>query len=133
MGTEIVKQSNALSTTEQQSSKVLAEMLMLCAQMQGRDLLPGEIRVWQREFTEVRPEKLEWCFRKHLTQSQFFPKPADITVLMGEYSQQFSPSNQYRRPDPKEVSALEAHKQTPEYKQAQKELEEAWVKMGGKI
>jgi len=38
----------------------------------------------------------------------------------------------YRFETPEEKAALEAHKQTPEYKAAQQELERAWAKLAGR-
>jgi len=38
----------------------------------------------------------------------------------------------HRRESPEEKAAFEAHKQTPEYKAAQQELERAWAKLAGR-
>jgi quinol monooxygenase YgiN len=38
----------------------------------------------------------------------------------------------YKPQSPEERAAFEAHKQTPEYKTAQQELERAWAKLAGR-
>jgi hypothetical protein len=85
---EIQKLSSELEVTPQLSPQdlVLGEMLLLCATMQGRDLLPGETRQWGLMFGKVKPEQLEWAFREHLRISKFFPRPADITELIAIWS-----------------------------------------------
>jgi hypothetical protein len=76
----LARQSSELTTTQTQSSQdlVLSKMLLLSAQVAGREILPGEVRLWSETFKRTNPATLELAFRNYLKTAKFFPKPGDI-------------------------------------------------------
>lgn len=77
--------STGLNQTQPASWQVcLAEMLELAGQIYGREILPGEARIWQELLKGKSARAIEEGFQRHFSVSKFFPRPADILEVMAE-------------------------------------------------
>lgn len=80
--------TNALSATRRQLCEAsLGKMLLLAAQISGRDLETHEALLWKELFREQPAKAVEWAFAQVLKTSKFFPKPADVQEQIEIYQE----------------------------------------------
>lgn len=130
MGESLARQNNALSTTEKASSSdlVLAKMLDLAGQVMGREVHPGEIRLWSETFKDVNPKTLEVAFRNYLKLGKFFPKPGDIWEQIENIRGAMASANNA----PFHRSEIEREQDTPEWQAASTRARQTLARIAGK-
>jgi hypothetical protein len=85
MDQSLAKQSNAPLTTVEQSWKhCLGRMLTQTAQLMGKELTSGEVRLWEQLLVGRTEAAIEAAFAEHIKHSTFFPRPAEILVILGD-------------------------------------------------
>lgn len=84
----IQNKHNALAKTHLPSPpSCIGEMLQLTAQVMGKELTEEEVELWASLTSHCDNVGIEWAFRCHLRESQFFPKPVEILSRISEYKQ----------------------------------------------
>jgi hypothetical protein len=82
-----------------------ARLLDEVSQIYKTELLPGEVRVWKRCFTDEHPCIVEEAFAQYFKFGKFPPKPADIQAIITE-KRQCAEYQDYIPPSVEEREAL---------------------------
>lgn len=79
--------SNESLTIKRPSSLdlILARNLDRVSQIYRTELLPGEVRVWQKALWGVKAETVERAFAEYFQVGKFPPKPVDIYEIIKRY------------------------------------------------
>jgi len=86
MSQELEKINSELTVTEKLSSldSVLLRRMDEVSQIYKTEMLPGEIRVWQKTLDGELPQTVDWAFGQYFKIGKFPPKPVDIFTLVLE-------------------------------------------------
>jgi hypothetical protein len=108
----------------------LPRLLDLAAQLMKVEIAPAEARFWSEMFRNESPEMLEWAFREYLRTAKFFPKPADITLLIADRKTAIRAMRQEYRPIDRE--ALLREQESPEWQAASAEARALLARIAGR-
>lgn len=83
---KLVRQKGELTTTQTSLTSCLKKLLFLAAQSTGKDLMPGEERLWLVALAGKSPEQVTRGFRDFFCEPRedgvFMPKPQEILGLI---------------------------------------------------
>jgi len=114
---------------------VAMRCLQTAAELFHEDLSESTIQLWKKHLASFRDPEIEWAFEVHMQTEKFFPRPFDISTLVGVWREDHRPKENFKyKPtgwgEPQVLALWELfHKKYPDHKRGERLSDDQWEEM----